>query len=319
MDADLRNADLASVSLLGARMKNAQLQGADLRDAQMQGAHLTQARMQGAGLSYARMQGADLSHARMQGANLSQVELQGAHLTQAQMQGAHLSQAHMQGAYLDGAQMQCAERSEALLQGADPRGAHLWRARAPRDAAADLALADLRAAEANQAVTKDDLSKLTQSLGEIPEGQARQAAEQRLQAVLAPTGDPPELAYSASRGEPVLAPDSLVPPLFGDKDALITTSGPAYVAALAGYLGGTLAESDPAVASGIFRRVLDGLNATLHDNKPDVEETRVAAATACRLLDGHALQPTDIDRLQSAVKASGQACPNAPADSKPAP
>jgi hypothetical protein len=281
--------------------------------------------MQGASLAQAELQGAYLVGAQMQGAELAGVRMQGADLGDAQMQGAYLVGAEMQGADLDGAQMQAA----------DLRFAHLWRVQAtmhvrpdhllgpallvPVLSRTDLALADLRGTEAISAPSKEDLSELAQRLGGIANGDVRRRAEQRLQRVLAPVGDVPKVEFAATPERPVLAPDSIVPPLVGDEKSRVTSPGSAYVSVLAEYLDGMLAGSEPAVASGIAQRVVAGLRANLDYAKPDVEERRVAAVVVCRLLDGNKLEQEAIEWWKRALRDSGQACEDATVGSETAP
>ncbi len=114
---DLRDAQMISSFLSGARLIGAQMDRANLSGAQMEGAVLSGAQMEGADLFRAQMEGADLSFAQMEGADLFRAQMEGAVLSGAQMEGAVLSGAQMEGAVLSGAQMEGAVLSFSHLTG----------------------------------------------------------------------------------------------------------------------------------------------------------------------------------------------------------
>jgi uncharacterized protein YjbI with pentapeptide repeats len=116
---DLRRAQAAGVSLVGADLQGARLEGADLQGARLEGADLGQARLEGADLGQARLKGADLGQARLEGTNLWQARLEGATLLLARLEGANLWWARLEGANLLWARLEGANLSWARLEGAN--------------------------------------------------------------------------------------------------------------------------------------------------------------------------------------------------------
>jgi uncharacterized protein YjbI with pentapeptide repeats len=173
VDAELDHADLQDANLQGAKLQGASLGGADLQNAKLQGAKL-----QGAGLNEANLRGAELYQADLEGAVLVKADLQGAFLVDAILKNARLAGADIRGAMLYGADLRGANLAEANLmgavlreaslqgawltcglfgppcanlQGADLRGADLWRTRVDEwgDPAHHWTLVDLRGVKAN--------------------------------------------------------------------------------------------------------------------------------------------------------------------------
>lgn len=100
---DLRELDLAGISLPGANLSGVELCGTDLSGANLASAHLA---------------GADLSGAYLSGANLIRADL-----TSADLSGAILVAARLLDATLVGAELSGADFADAFLSGADLRGA----------------------------------------------------------------------------------------------------------------------------------------------------------------------------------------------------
>ena len=86
--ADLREADLRNIQLLGADLRNANLSGADLRNANLSGADLKNANLSGADLTQAYLQGADLKKANLRNATLRGAKLTKTVLKRANKKGA---------------------------------------------------------------------------------------------------------------------------------------------------------------------------------------------------------------------------------------
>jgi uncharacterized protein YjbI with pentapeptide repeats len=166
LNADLRKVDLTK----------AQLQGASLAGAQLQGAILDSAQLQGATLDWAKLQGANLNNARLQGANLNNAKLQGAILSTAELQGATLDSAELQGASLKDAELQGAELQNSKLTGTDMSGAEVWRLTFD-DASLIAASVD---GLNESAMSKDEFDNLRAQIEEIPEGEERKNALERI-------------------------------------------------------------------------------------------------------------------------------------------
>jgi uncharacterized protein YjbI with pentapeptide repeats len=111
--ADLRDSELTSVNLEGARLDgvhlsgsvlwNANLEGAILTGSHLEAANLGDANLTGANLAGAHLEGAYLSGTKLIGANFRGAHLEGAYLSGAGFEGADLTNADLRGAYLDGA------------------------------------------------------------------------------------------------------------------------------------------------------------------------------------------------------------------------
>jgi Pentapeptide repeats (8 copies) len=169
--------------LQGASLEYAQLQGASLHSAQLQGAVLVSAGLQGAKLDWAHLQAAVLAGARLQGASLEYAQLQGASLEGAQLQGASLEYAQLQGTWLVGAVVNATDFSDAFL----------WRTRIDLDPA-KLGAVRLDAAlerwkpvwQKNSSLVPWDAkayAELRGSMNSIPEGERRDAALKRIEAL----------------------------------------------------------------------------------------------------------------------------------------
>jgi uncharacterized protein YjbI with pentapeptide repeats len=94
----LNHANLRDAVFSGATMRKTKLIGADLRDA-----HLSGADLRGADLTDANLDTAGLSEANLWGADLKGAKLSGAFLTRANLNGVDLEGADLEGAYLEGA------------------------------------------------------------------------------------------------------------------------------------------------------------------------------------------------------------------------
>ncbi|HEY8005300.1 MAG TPA: pentapeptide repeat-containing protein [Methylocella sp.] len=204
----LQGASLKGTKLQGAWLVGAQLQGASLDYAQLQGAQLNFVQLQGASLTSAELQGASLDGAKLQGASLNWTQLQAASLKVASLDGAYLQNAQLQGAQLDrsdlrGANFECdVIRPEPLqctrLEGASLKQVFAWRADARR---ADIWGARVVDPETGQkylcekngdpsacdwsAESFDELKRLITD--QIPEGEKRRAAMERIALSLDPT------------------------------------------------------------------------------------------------------------------------------------
>ena len=166
LNADLRKVDLTK----------AQLQGASLAGAQLQGAILDSAQLQGATLDWAKLQGANLNNAKLQGANLNNAKLQGAILSTAELQGATLDSAELQGASLKDAELQGAELQNSKLTGTDMSGAEVWHLNFD-----DASLIAVSVDGLNEsAISKDEFDNLRAQIEEIPEGEERKNALERI-------------------------------------------------------------------------------------------------------------------------------------------
>ena len=166
LNADLRKVDLTK----------AQLQGASLAGAQLQGAILDSAQLQGATLDWAKLQGANLNNAKLQGANLNDAKLQGAILSTAELQGATLDSAELQGASLKDAELQGAELQNSKLTGTDMSGAEVWHLNFD-----DASLIAVSVDGLNEsAMSKDEFDNLRAQIEEIPEGEERKNALERI-------------------------------------------------------------------------------------------------------------------------------------------
>jgi uncharacterized protein YjbI with pentapeptide repeats len=201
--AHLQGASLIGAQLQGASRFEARLQGAWLYNAHLQGASLIGAQLQGASLFEARLQGAWLYNAHLQGASLIGAHLQGASLYNAYLQGASLIGAQLQGASLDSTQLQGASLDRAQLQGASLDGVFVWRAKGLIAEESDtikftlqkIITAPQRPCKIDEATRADglcdwskaDFEALKQEISTVvPEGKLRDAALQRIEAVLNP-------------------------------------------------------------------------------------------------------------------------------------
>jgi uncharacterized protein YjbI with pentapeptide repeats len=179
--AKLQGALLDYTELQGVSLEGAQLQGTSLENNDFQGASLNRADLQGALLDYTELQGASLDFARLQGASLDHAHLQGASLDYTQLQGASLDHAHLQGASLDHAQLQGASFVDVCAWRADARQAD-WK---------DTRVA-LKGPKVNKVPICDwtaasfaELKKLIAK--EVPEGNSRRSAMERIEQRLDPT------------------------------------------------------------------------------------------------------------------------------------
>jgi uncharacterized protein YjbI with pentapeptide repeats len=125
--ADLSDANLRGPSkYLRFSLDNAVLSGANLRDSDLYSAGLRGARLDYADLSGANLSGADLTN----NAVLNNVHLTGANLrhgfmTGVDLRGADLRGADLRNALLDGADLEYANLSDTVLRGADLSGVDL--------------------------------------------------------------------------------------------------------------------------------------------------------------------------------------------------
>jgi uncharacterized protein YjbI with pentapeptide repeats len=152
--ANLKEADLRGIFLIGADLSYANLKEANLAGAYLNGANLKEANLKEAELDEAHLTGADLSGARLVEANLSGADLEKANLEEADLRGAflvgtylnraNLSEANLSGACLIGADLREADLNAALLLGASLNGANLSKT--------NLCLADLSEANLHSAI-----------------------------------------------------------------------------------------------------------------------------------------------------------------------
>jgi uncharacterized protein YjbI with pentapeptide repeats len=166
LNADLRKVDLTE----------AQLQGASLAGAQLQGAILDSAQLQGASLDWAKLQGANLNNAKLQGANLNNAKLQGAILSTAELQGASLKDAELQGASLKDAELQGAELQNSKLNGTDMSGAEVGLLTFDDASLTAVSIDGLN----ESAMSKDEFDTLRAQIEEVPEGEERKNALERI-------------------------------------------------------------------------------------------------------------------------------------------
>jgi len=244
---DLRGASLLSADLSGADLHSAKLQGAVLNYAELEGAHLDFAELQDANLNHADFQDATLFDAHLQGAHLNNAELQGADLSAAELQGADLTNANLEGADLTEADLRGANLTIADLRGANLRSARLWHMHTTKPA--DFHLADVREVDFHTALTSKGLRQI---LEEIPNGNAKQGAEKRLEHALLLADQPSgKFDFEADRAWPVLvsAPPELAFAMH--PEWLITEPRASYTEALAGYLASMA--SNPFVAARVAR------------------------------------------------------------------
>ncbi len=166
LNADLRKVDLTKAQLQGASLAGAQLQGAILHSARLQGAKLDRAKLQGANLNNAKLQGVNLDNANLQGATLSAAELQGATLASAKLQGTSLKDAELYGA----------ELQKSKLNGTDMSGAEVGHATFD-----DASLIAVSVDGINEsAMSKEEFDKLRAQIEEVPAGEGRNNALERI-------------------------------------------------------------------------------------------------------------------------------------------
>jgi uncharacterized protein YjbI with pentapeptide repeats len=138
--ADLREAQLSGVDLVGADCNHADLMGADLSQAYLSEAEFGHANLNDANLSFARIDGTDLTEATLRGANLNQARIIEANLSKADLREADLREVNLSGANLSDANLTGADLSGAELVDANFSRAYLRKANLNR---ADLSGADL--------------------------------------------------------------------------------------------------------------------------------------------------------------------------------
>ncbi|MEE2730761.1 MAG: pentapeptide repeat-containing protein [Pseudomonadota bacterium] len=110
---DLERSELSNTNLQGIHMIGARLSGSNLFDADLSGAELTRAQLNSTNMAGAFLDGAVLNNTNLQKANLRE-----ATLTQAHLNEANLRQANLRGADLTGADLIGADLFEANLKGA---------------------------------------------------------------------------------------------------------------------------------------------------------------------------------------------------------
>jgi uncharacterized protein YjbI with pentapeptide repeats len=287
--ADLQDALLPGAQLKGAVLtKEAHLQGADLAQAQLQGADLRNFSLTAVRLSGAALMGADLDGAHLAGAKLVGTQLQGASLRNAYLLGADLTGAQLQGADLQGAKLAGARmgyvhaKDRSAVSCADLRQANEKNEGTPTET--DLELADL--GDANfEPLTPQKMDDLEKNITkDIPGGEARDNITGFLSCLRTIKRFSHPIEYTATpltQNKPpkkplVLATNNF---LFGNhKVWIITNPTPDYTKELTTLLADHLASADPAIANGIARRVLDGLDTD------DAEHRAVDTVVACQLL-----------------------------------
>ena len=148
----LRNfseAELASLSLVGAKLPHVNLESAILADADLFKADLFNAKLCKVRLARANLTEADLGEADLREANLRGANLAGANLTGATLMNANLSGSNLSGACLAGAKLSGANLTEINFTDANLRSASLVKAQLIR---ADLTNADFSRANLYQAI-----------------------------------------------------------------------------------------------------------------------------------------------------------------------
>jgi uncharacterized protein YjbI with pentapeptide repeats len=147
--ADLSDADLRSMSVVGTDLSYAKMSGADLSSSDLSYASLRNSDLSGAALNGATLIGAnlysvDLSGATLDGVELGSANLSGSNLHSAVLSGAFLTGADLTASNLNSAALEAANLYRADLRGADLRGADL---RGAYLSNANLRVADLRGAD----------------------------------------------------------------------------------------------------------------------------------------------------------------------------
>ncbi|MBV6625715.1 MAG: pentapeptide repeat-containing protein [Rivularia sp. (in: Bacteria)] len=148
----LRNfseAELASLSLVGAKLSHVNLESATLADTNLSKADLFNAKLCKVRFARANLSEADLGEADLREANLREANLAGANLTGATLMNANLSGSNLSGACLSGAKLLGANLTEVNLTDANLKSASLAKAQLIRT---DLTNADFTRANFYQAV-----------------------------------------------------------------------------------------------------------------------------------------------------------------------
>jgi uncharacterized protein YjbI with pentapeptide repeats/uncharacterized RDD family membrane protein YckC len=190
--ATLNRANLSNARLVGAKLGSAQLVGADLRGAVLENASLTGADLGEAKLNEANLYAASLSRVIAIGTQLSF-----ANLTKTNWQGADLS-----GAYLDRANLSDANLSATRLTGAILRSAQMEKVNLRN---ADLSLADLRGANLTGAdfqgtILAPSKQDPADQFVQTPEMGAQSAVVQGVDFTQVKNLDPKQLAYICTQG-----------------------------------------------------------------------------------------------------------------------
>lgn len=190
--ATLNRANLSNARLVGAKLGSAQLVGADLRGAVLENASLTGADLGEAKLNEANLYAASLSRVIAIGTQLSF-----ANLTKTNWQGSDLS-----GAYLDRANLSDANLSAARLTGAILRSAQMQKVNLRN---ADLSLADLRGANLTGAdfqgtILAPSKQDPADQFVKTPAMGAQSAVVQGVDFTQVKNLDPKQLAYICTQG-----------------------------------------------------------------------------------------------------------------------
>jgi uncharacterized protein YjbI with pentapeptide repeats/uncharacterized RDD family membrane protein YckC len=190
--ATLNRANLSNARLVGAKLGSAQLVGADLRGAVLENASLTGADLGEAKLNEANLYAASLSRVIAIGTQLSF-----ANLTKTNWQGSDLS-----GAYLDRANLTNANLSATRLTGAILRSAQMNNVNLRN---ADLSLADLRGAnltgaDFQGAILAPSKQDPADQFVQTPAMGAQSAVVQGVDFTQVKNLDPKQLAYICTQG-----------------------------------------------------------------------------------------------------------------------
>jgi len=190
--ATLNRANLSNARLVGAKLGSAQLVGADLRGAVLENASLTGADLGEAKLNEANLYAASLSRVIAIGTQLSF-----ANLTKTNWQGSDLS-----GAYLDRANLSDANLSATRLTGAILRSAQMQKVNLRN---ADLSLADLRGAnlagaDFQGAILAPSKQDPADQFVQTPAMGAQSAVVQGVDFTQVKNLDPKQVAYICTQG-----------------------------------------------------------------------------------------------------------------------
>jgi uncharacterized protein YjbI with pentapeptide repeats/uncharacterized RDD family membrane protein YckC len=190
--ATLNRANLSNARLVGAKLGSAQLVGADLRGAVLENASLTGADLGEAKLNEANLYAASLSRVIAIGTQLSF-----ANLTKTNWQGSDLSGAYLDRANLTNANLSATRLTGAILRSAQMNGVNLRNA--------DLSLADLRGAnltgaDFQGAILAPSKQDPADQFVQTPAMGAQSAVVQGVDFTQVKNLDPKQLAYICTQG-----------------------------------------------------------------------------------------------------------------------
>ena len=128
--ADLNEANLEGILLMGINLRRAYMNLANFKRSFLSGGDLSFARLNHAKLNHAIFEGANLSNAELKKANLEGAWLNGARMGWADLEGANMKRvdmhlANLRGANLKWANLEGSRLDEALMEDADLEGVNL--------------------------------------------------------------------------------------------------------------------------------------------------------------------------------------------------